>query len=346
MASATNQLFIPTKIKVGYQKRDDTYTKRLAYITYYDQKGTLRKEGSWEGWRDKKIEPEEFENKPHSGFVLNKDVRRYGYFGSGRNMIRIYDDRGIEFEITTANLLFILMTTNCHKRGLEGEFVYAWNRNELILLPVDCEEYKESAQFTDLQAQKISAKDLVPGCSYKTKKQKDLIYLGRFKWLQRSYRRNSESLKSSKRYVFVNESGEYVALSDVDSLAVQNSDIPVSNFAELAEKYSKSPRSFKAVALKSKPSKSDTKFYTEENGKFHEWEKQVYTPWNAKEPVTTYNGYYAVSMADGVVARSYSGRTYGYNTKQPEPQGDRLELFVVLENDEVVKLDKYFQMIN
>jgi len=95
-----NKLFIPEKIKVGYQERDDTYTKRLAYVIYYDNKGVLRKEKSWEGWRSKKIKADEFENKPHSGFVLNKGVQRYGHWGSGRNMVRVYDDRGIEFEIT------------------------------------------------------------------------------------------------------------------------------------------------------------------------------------------------------------------------------------------------------
>ena len=40
------QLMIPDRIKVGYQKRDDTYTKRLAYVIYYDHKGVLRKEKS------------------------------------------------------------------------------------------------------------------------------------------------------------------------------------------------------------------------------------------------------------------------------------------------------------
>lgn len=47
-------IFIPKKINVGFQKRDDTYTGKLAYIIYYDETGKLRKETSWNGWRDKK----------------------------------------------------------------------------------------------------------------------------------------------------------------------------------------------------------------------------------------------------------------------------------------------------
>lgn len=37
------RFFIPEKIKVGYQKRQDTYTGKLSYIIYYDKKGVLRK---------------------------------------------------------------------------------------------------------------------------------------------------------------------------------------------------------------------------------------------------------------------------------------------------------------
>jgi len=69
-----NKLMIPTKIKVGHQTRGDTYTGKLAYVIYYDEKGKLRKETSWSNWRDHKIPDEEFDNIPTEGFVLNKGV--------------------------------------------------------------------------------------------------------------------------------------------------------------------------------------------------------------------------------------------------------------------------------
>lgn len=31
-------IYIPKKIRVGYNKRGDTYTKKLAYVIYYDEK--------------------------------------------------------------------------------------------------------------------------------------------------------------------------------------------------------------------------------------------------------------------------------------------------------------------
>lgn len=202
------QLFVPKKLKVGFQKRSDTYTKKLAYVIYYDSKNVLRKETSWQGWRDKKIAPMDVDNVPHSGFVINKDVQRNSsYFGDGggRNMIRVYDDRGIEFEITTGNLVFILMTTNCHKRGLEGEFVYAWYGKELVLLPVGCDEYQKSLSYTSLQSGKIGVKDLIPGCSYKTKKQQDLIYLGKFDWVDSGYSSGVYCVNEKSSFIFVDE---------------------------------------------------------------------------------------------------------------------------------------------
>jgi len=248
-----NKLFIPEKIKVGYQERDDTYTKRLAYVIYYDNKGVLRKEKSWEGWRNKKIKADEFENKPHSGFVLNKGVQRYGEWGSGRNMVRVYDDRGIEFEITVSNLMFILMTTDCLKRGLEGEFVYAWHGTELVLLPTGCEEYQESKDFTKLQTKKVGVKDLVPGGSYKTKRMEDLIYLGRFDWYEMEYTNKGYVERAKpKRFIF-REVGDsyrkYRELSGLSSLAAVNSDVPVSNYAELMDEFNKTGYAAPVVAL-------------------------------------------------------------------------------------------------
>ena len=72
-----NKLIIPAKMKAGFQNRSDTYTTKLAYVIYYDHKGVLRKEVSWENWRDKKIDPIDFPNDPMDGFVLNKNVGGY-----------------------------------------------------------------------------------------------------------------------------------------------------------------------------------------------------------------------------------------------------------------------------
>jgi hypothetical protein len=177
-----NQLNVPKEIVVGQQNRQGTYTGRLAYIIYKDEKGKLRKEGSWNCWRDKTIEPLYLDNVPTEGFVLNKKAGGYDTGWNHRaTYCRVFDPRGFEFEVTIPNLLFILANADCSRgKGLEGKFVYAWEGKDLILLPEEAQEYKASVEFTELKSMKVSLKTLVPGHTYHTKKQRDVVYLGKF----------------------------------------------------------------------------------------------------------------------------------------------------------------------
>ena len=204
------QLFIPTKCKVGFNERGDTYTGKLGYIIYNDGK-VWRKEKSWEGWRqkpgdakygwdpvaqkqmkgkhDESVEAIEFENVPTAGFVLNKKA---GGGNSGWNhrqtYSRVYDPRGWEFEITVPNLLYILQESNSYKgKGLEGEFVYSWDGKDLVLIPTSSADYKASIEYTNLQSVKFNRKDLTEGHTYLTNKQEKFIYLGRYPVYDCSY---------------------------------------------------------------------------------------------------------------------------------------------------------------
>ena len=182
-----NSLTIPDNLQVGFNNRSDTYTGKLAYVVYKDTKGVLRKEKSWMGWCDTKIPKEIYKNEPMSGFVLNRDVGgtrgSYSSWDARIEKVRVYDPRGFEFEIDIPNLLFILQECSSIKgKGLEGEFVYAWSGPNLVLLPVDCQEYRESTKFNQLQTEKVAAKDMVIGCSYYTKKRQNVVYLGKHAW--------------------------------------------------------------------------------------------------------------------------------------------------------------------
>ena len=135
---AKTGLFVPDKIKVGFQKDKSTFTKKKSFVIYFDEYGVLRQEKSWNDWRDHSIPTEEHENKPISGFVINKNVGGVEH-SYGRNprktWIRVYDPRGFEVEIDVENLLTILKDTDCLAGGiLEGEFVYAWFGASRVLL--------------------------------------------------------------------------------------------------------------------------------------------------------------------------------------------------------------------
>lgn len=238
-----SSIFIPEKIKVGFQNRVDTYTKKLAYIIYYDEKGKLRKEKSWTSWRNPEITPEDFENIPTEGFVLNKKA---GGYSSGWNhrqtYVRVFDPRGFEFEISVPNLLYILENTNSIKgKGLEGEFVYGWDGTELVLLPTSTKDYRDIMAYTKTlqQAKKFKTSDMIPGATYLTKENKEIVYIGKFD----SYYWSGEK-KKAKHFYFYEEGREYTYFTTMTTLSKiidVVSEEPVANFATLRDKLEHTP---------------------------------------------------------------------------------------------------------
>lgn len=232
-----SNIIIPETIKVGFQDRDDTYTKKLAYVIYYDHKGVLRKEASWNSWRDKDIPDLSLSNIPTSGFVLNKKA---GGYSSGWNhrqtYVRVYDPRDFEFEISVPNLLYILENTNSIKgKGLEGEFVYGWDGTDIVLIPTSSPDFTEITQFNDILKEKkhIKGKELLLGAAYKSKDNRKLIYLGRYDY----YGWKGE--KEGKKYFFYNED-RYSYLETMktlgDKIISVVSEECVENYAELMDK--------------------------------------------------------------------------------------------------------------
>lgn len=205
--AVNDKMYIPKTLKVGYQNRQGTYTGKLAYVIYFDEKGKLRKEKSWEQWRDKKLDPQEIPNDPIEGFVLNKDVGGVGsrwHWNDRMEKVRVYDPRDFEFEISIPNLLFILQETSAIKgKGLEGEFVYAWSGTELVLLPVESEIYKACNVHTERQAVKMKKEDMKEGYSYIMKDGEPVMYLGRHPYNNKDRNWRSNFTPVGKMHIFL-----------------------------------------------------------------------------------------------------------------------------------------------
>ena len=249
---SNDQMKIPSKLKVGYNKRTDTYTGKLAYVIYYDEKGKLRKETSWNSWCDKKLGSDEYPNEPTSGFVLNKKVGDYKSDWNHRQAaIRVYDPRGFEFEIGVENLLYILQEcTSTKGKGLEGEFVYAFDKSDLVLLPVSSQEFISCRAFSDGLLKKVSKADMKEGCVYITKKQEEVIYLGKQQWFDVTSYSSSDTLykyeDKSERHVFayVGERGKYedkwYSDTGFTKLASKVSDVISTEYADKFDEFKKS----------------------------------------------------------------------------------------------------------
>ena len=214
-------IFIPKKINVGFQERNDTYTGKLAYVIYFDEKGKLRKETSWQNWRDKNITNEIYNNEPTEGFVLNKKVGgdRYGW-NPRQTYTRVYDPRGFEFEITIPNLLYILENCNCIKgKGLEGEFVYGWDGKELILIPIESPDYKSIQRKTKIIYDNSFVKptDLKVGVTYEDFNGVQYVYMGKSKPWERQTNCYHEPLY---RYSFQKDENFYKYPINVDNWKV------------------------------------------------------------------------------------------------------------------------------
>lgn len=252
-----SNIFIPEKINVGLQGREDTYTKKLAYVIYFDEKGKLRKEASWNSWRNKDLGNEIFENVPTSGFVLNKKAGGYSTGWNHRQTyVRVYDPRGFEFEIDVPNLLYILENTNSIKgKGLEGEFVYGWDGKDLVLIPTESPDYKEITEFNKIlhSNKSIKVKDLIIGATYLTKSNEEWVYMGRFdyyttesEWIDKEKRYERYDINKGKYHYFVRESTcrwtneKYLQIKNLKSLSGAFIDVAseecAENFAELMDK--------------------------------------------------------------------------------------------------------------
>lgn len=179
-----SSIFVPRKISVGFQKREGTYTGKLAYVVYTDEKNVLRKKQSWETWRHKNIDPLETDNVPTSGFVLNKKAGGYAtHWDVRQTYVRVYDPRGFEIEVTIPNLMYILENASCIKgKGLEGDFVYGWEGTELLLIPTDAPDYAEMIAYRDTLFDKdtVKTKELILGATYMDRKGTKLVYMGRY----------------------------------------------------------------------------------------------------------------------------------------------------------------------
>ena len=176
-------LKIPDKILVGYKNREDTFSGRLAFITYMSG-GKISKEVSWTKWRDKSIPSDEFDNTPTSGFVINKSVGgyNYGYFRKRGEWVRIHDPRGFEFELSVSNLIYLVQECDITHGELAGEFIYSWDGSDLVLLPVGSSDYVATKEMEAARASaSLSWKTMDIGTKYSFKYGSSLYYIGKHK---------------------------------------------------------------------------------------------------------------------------------------------------------------------
>lgn len=199
MLLTTSELYLPKTLKVGYQYRDTKFEKKIGYVIYYDHTGKLRKETSWENWRDKQIDSNEFENIPTEGFMIHSNIK--DKWSQRQEYLSIYDPRGFEFEITIDNFIYIIQHCNIINMGIVGKLVYVWKGADLLLMPTaDNTTYTELSKLQQsLFAPKDQALELIPNKPYIIKvgsTREKWYYLGTTKLI------NGEISKTTTKLIF------------------------------------------------------------------------------------------------------------------------------------------------
>ena len=131
---ANLKIISPAKIMVGFINRDDYYYdhngeyhkngKSLIGFATFKEGSILRKEKSWNQWRDKNIAVQELDNIPTPGFKLKSvGQRSRDWFGTGRHVWQIVDPRGFVLEITSENMYALMEECDIIKGEIKAPIV-------------------------------------------------------------------------------------------------------------------------------------------------------------------------------------------------------------------------------
>lgn len=236
-AEIKESIFLPQTIKCGFNLRfteNDSYQRyvkdedgkwkkilpqhtnepsyKVAFVSYYDEKGKFRHETSFNKWISQDVPTEEHKNVPTRGFKIFKQANRHSWnrFCSYRNVsVEIQDPRGWVFEISHDNLAWIIDNCIINKGDIEGEFVYGWDGKDRVLIPCASDTYKDLARRSEKIINKgyINPSELKPWHVYKTKRGELFAFIGRFDYYNHhlSYNVTRKDIAIKEGYHKVND---------------------------------------------------------------------------------------------------------------------------------------------
>ena len=196
-----------SKVYVGFQGELDVSGENpcLGFLTPYEENAAGRKRietvEKWSAGHDQygyvdgkwvvikkaeKIPSQIFENTPMEGFEICREVKRT-YWGGGNVVWRIFDPRGFELEISSANLAKILTFATLEAGKIKGKCVWGRLGANNILVPEGCPEYSnllpKAEEFTEankLRGKLIPISQIKIGSTISLSNGTECVYLG--KW--------------------------------------------------------------------------------------------------------------------------------------------------------------------
>lgn len=175
---------IPKQIHTGFQDRDDTYTGKLSFSTYVEEKtGQLKHDNEWKHWCNKEGRIV-LDNKPMKGFMFNRNKTHHSnnyYFNTKRIVFRVYHPEGFEFEIKPDNVNLLLEYTDISKKEITDPCIIAFSGKTIVLLPITSPEYQDYIRKEEKRNDKNRKQNLKKEFAYKKKDSPDiLLYAGKY----------------------------------------------------------------------------------------------------------------------------------------------------------------------
>jgi hypothetical protein len=158
------------------------------------------------------------DNVPIEGFKIGEDIRRV-YWGGGNVVWRIYDPRGFELEISSANLAKVIEHVGLAKGGaIAGRCIWGRLGGQNLLIPEGTEVWDKMVKDQVKIASNAKLKPMkeVPVGATVSTKTGDKIYLGEFYAHVREHQGSSYQEGPST----IEDKGKYHALCDADDLSL------------------------------------------------------------------------------------------------------------------------------
>lgn len=189
----------PDEFYVGF-KAQGVNEPHLAFLTPFDTTAAFKKrKDTVDNWadtyivvngrytKDTGIPAINVRNEPLLGFKISESVKRTGGWNSGNVVWRIYDPRGFEWEIPSANLAQIITQTGISAGGvINGRCLIGRLGANNILIPEGTDLWDQMLTDMETRHKKAIAKvitDLHPGDAITLKDGSEGFYLGKRKMM-------------------------------------------------------------------------------------------------------------------------------------------------------------------
>ena len=107
-------------LTIGFNNRKDTYSGKLAFLSYSNNAKSLINEIAFNRWIDKKIPLLKLKNVSTNGFVLAKSNLHHLYQKT-IGFIRVYHPEGFDFEIPLDNFYYLMQYTLIDRGQISGD---------------------------------------------------------------------------------------------------------------------------------------------------------------------------------------------------------------------------------